>query len=152
MENIKTAVIAVCGISAVRCIIGGISSSAKLKNNVMMILNIMLAVVMSAPFLNGCSEFEIPEFSGYSLDYDYSQDKYAQKLCETTAENISEILEQQFSSSGIYCEKILVEVNISAEYSISISRVMIITEDFEAAALIVKSCLGAETEVVNGAE
>ena len=55
----------------------------------------------------------------------------------------------QSNSSGIACYKIETDVNISDDGSISINRVILIADDFEKAAEIVRSSLGQDTEVVN---
>lgn len=149
MENVKSAVMAVCIVSATKCFIGNIASASKLKNQLAMILNLLLAVVMISPFASGISEFELPEISDYELEYDYSGDIYAKVLVEQTAMNIESVLMEQISSAGIPCEKIEVGINISPDYSISISRVTVTSKDFEAVAEIVRKSLGDGTEVVN---
>lgn len=149
MENVKSAVMAVCIVSAAKCLIGNIASASKLKNQLAMVLNLLLAVVMVSPFASGISGFELPEISDYELEYDYSGDIYAEVLAEQTAVNIESVLMEQILSSGIPCEKIEVEINISPDYSISISRVTVTSEDFQAAAEIVRKSLGDGTEVVN---
>lgn len=150
MENIKSAVMAVCIVSAVKCLIGSITAVSKLKNQIGMLLNLLLAVVMISPFVNGLSDFELPEISDYELTgYDYSDDIYASALAEQTAMNVESVLIQQISSAGIQCEKINAEINISPDYSISISRVTVTSEDFEVVAEIIRKSLGDETEVIN---
>lgn len=149
MENVKSAVMAVCIVSAAKCLIGNIASASKLKNQLAMVLNLLLAVVMISPFVNGISEFELPEISDYELEYDYSSDIYAEVLVEQTAMNIESVLMEQILSAGIPCEKIEAEINISPDYSISISRVTVTSEDFQAAVEIIRKSLGDGTEVVN---
>lgn len=149
MENIKSAVMAVCVVSAAKCLIGSIASASKLKNQLAMILNLLLAVVMISPFVNGISGFELPEISDYELEYDYSDDVYAAFLVQQTAENVESVLIEQIKAAEIQCEKIEVEVNISPDYSISINKVTVTSEDFQAVAEIVHKSLGNETEVVN---
>ena len=149
MENVKSAVMAVCIVSAVKCLIGNITAVSKLKNQLAMILNLLLAVVMLSPFASGISGFELPEISDYELEYDYSGDIYAETLAKQTAENIESILTEQILSAGISCEKIKAEVNISPDYSIFISRVTVTSEDFQAVAGIIRQSLGDGTEVVN---
>lgn len=149
MENVKSAVMAVCIVSAAKCLIGNIAAASKLKNQLAMILNLLLAVVMISPFVSGISGFELPEISDYELEYDYSGDIYAEVLVKQTAMNIESVLMEQISAAGIPCEKIEVEVNISPDYSISISRVTVTSEDFQAAAEIIRKSLGDGTEVLN---
>lgn len=152
METVKSAVMAVCAVSAARCVIGNIVSASKLKNQVALILNLLLAVTMFTPFAQGFSGFNMPDISSYEFGaYDYSGDPYAEALVRQTEENISAVLGQQLSGAGIKYSELVIDVNISADYSISINSVTVTTEDFEAASLILKSCLGNETEVINGA-
>ncbi|MCM1133099.1 MAG: hypothetical protein NC340_06470 [Ruminococcus flavefaciens] len=153
MENIKSAVMAVCIVSASKCLIGSIASASRLKNQLGMLLNLLLAVVMISPFANGIAEFELPEISDYRLaEYNSSDDVYALALAEQTAVNIESVLFQQISAMGLSCEKIEAEVNISYDYSISISRVTVTSEDFEAVAGIIRRSLGDGTEVVNAVD
>lgn len=149
MENVKSAVMAVCIVSAVKCLIESVSGASKLKNQLAMVLNLLLAVVMITPFVSGISGFELPEISEYEFEYDYSGDVYAQALADETADNIAGVLAEQIASAGIPCEKIEVAVNISPDYSISISSVTVTSEDFQAVAEIVRKSLGDGTEVVN---
>lgn len=152
MENIKSAVMAVCIVSAVKCLIGNISAVSKLKNQLSMILNLLLALVMISPFASGISEFELPEISDYTIDYDYTNDVYAEILVQETESNIEAVLMEQITASGIICEKIDVEVNISPDYSISINRVTVTSEDFQAVSEIIRKSLGDGTEVINVAD
>ena len=58
------------------------------------------------------------------------------------------VLRDQIAGAGINCDKIEIDVNISEDSIISISKVIITADDFEAAASIVRSSVGSETEVV----
>lgn len=152
MEKIKAAVIAVCAVSAARCVICNIVSASKLKEQVAMIMNILLAIVLLAPFAEGISGFSLPDLGNYEMPLpDELQDRYSDALIYQTSENVSAVLAQQLESSGISFEKIETEVNISADYSIFISSVTVTTDDFEAAEELIKNSLGMETEVINGA-
>lgn len=153
MDNVKSAVMAVCVVSAAKCLIGNIASASKLKSQIEIIMNLLLAVVMLSPFVSGTSGFELPEITDYQLaDYDYSYDIYASALAEKTSENIESVLIQQITAAGVSFEKIEVEVNISPDYSISINRVTVTSQEFQAAADIITSSLGSETEVINGTD
>lgn len=149
--DLKPAVLAVCAVSAAKCLIGQAAGAAKMKNQIRLMLDVLLALVLITPFVQGFSGFELPQVGVYELaDYGYSQELYLQALSEQTAANVEEILAQQLTAAGVGCEKIVADVNISEDNSISITKVTVTTEDFEAAAEIVKNSLGRETEVVNG--
>ena len=67
-----------------------------------------------------------------------------------TEKNISDVLAEQISAAGINCGEILTEVNISEDFSISINRVTVKTDDFFGAERIIRETLGSSTEVING--
>ena len=151
MESVRSTVIAICAVSAARSVIGGVLSSSKLKTSIVLIIDLLLALVMIAPFAQGTINFELPDLSDYSyISADLENDAYAMSVKAETEDNINEVLEQQLQSAGINYTSIETDVNISADYSISISSVTIIAEDYEGAALIVKNSLGMGTEVING--
>ncbi len=150
MDEIKAAVGAVCAVSAVRCVVGNITSATRLKNQVMIILDLLLAAVMAAFFMRGCSSFELPEISVYEYESGEYESAYEETLESQVSSNICLVLQQQLEAAGIDCEKIQAEVNISADGSIFINRVTVISGDFQAASDIIRSSLGTETEVVNG--
>lgn len=151
MEGIKSTVIAICAVSAARCIVGNAAATSKLKSGLTTIFNLLLALIMITPFAQGTICLELPDISDYSYPVaDYGDDAYAMALKSETEANITAVLQQQFDSAGINYELIETNVNISADYSISISSVTITAKDYEAAALMVKNCLGMETEVING--
>ncbi len=151
MESIKSTVAAICAVCAARTVIGGILSESKLKSGVIIMLDLFLALTMITPFAQGTIEFELPNLNDFSYtSADIEHDSYAAAVKEQTEENINSVLEQQFQSAGINFTSVETNVNISADYSISISSVTIMAEDYTAAALIVKSSLGMETEVING--
>lgn len=151
MENIKSIVMAICALSGARCLVGNLVADSKLKSGVVTIFNLLLALIMITPFAQGTIHFELPDISDYSYPTAYYEDdKYAMALKSETEANITAILEQQLQSANINFESIEPDVNISADYSISISSVTIKADDYEAAALMVKNSLGSETEVING--
>lgn len=151
MEGIKSTVLAICAISAARCIVGNAAAASKFKSGLTTMFNLLLAMIMITPFAQGTISLELPDISDYSYPVaDYGDDAYAIALKSETEANITTVLEQQLDSAGINFELIETNVNISADYSISISSVTITAEDYEAAALMVKNCLGMETEVING--
>lgn len=148
--DMKAAVLAVCVFSAAKSLIGQTAGSVKMKDQLKLILDILLALVITAPFVSGFADFRLPEIANYELaDYDCPQKLYDAALAEQTASNVCDILAEQIAAAGIDCEKITAEVNILSDGSISISRVTVNTEDIEGAAAVIRNTLGDETEVVN---
>lgn len=150
MEEFSNAVKAVCIVSAAVCIVENLVSGTRLRSQMRLILNLVLLMAVTAPFVRGGLEFELPDFGKYdSPDYSYSMEIYHEELKRKTSENVSAVLLEQITAAGIKCEKIEVGVNISEDSSISISRVIISADDFNGAAEIVRSSLGSETEVID---
>ncbi len=150
MESIKNSVIAVCTVSAAICIIESLVSGTRLKNQMKLILNLVLITAAAAPFFNGGSALDLSGFNSHDIpDYGYSQDIYNEELRRQISYNISAVLLQQIQAEGISCEKIETEVNIPESGSISITKVTLKTDNFKKASEIVRSSLGSETEVVN---
>ena len=153
MEGFRNSVMAVCIVSAVISVVGSLVSGSQLRNQVKLILELVLAVTVISPFVNGKSSLELPETGLYEdMDYSYSMEIYNESLKQTASRNISAVLMEQITASGINCEKVDAEVNISEDGSISISRVKISADNFRGAADIVRTCLGAETEVIDEKE
>lgn len=151
MENFTSAVRTVCIVSAGICLVRNMTGGTKLKTHMELLLKLIFALVLLAPIVKGGIELELPDFSSYSGGgYSFSPELYDSELIRQTSENIAEVLRTQIEAAGLSCDKITAEVNISESGSISINRVIISSEDFEAAAQIIRSSLGAETEVVNG--
>lgn len=150
MESLKNSVIAVCTVSAAICIMESLVSGTRLKNQMKLILNLVLITAAAAPFFKGGFHIDLSEPGSFSsADYGYSQEIYNEELRRQTSYNISSVLLQQIQAAGISCEKIETEINIPEDGSISITKVTLKTDDFKRAAEIVRSSLGNETEVVN---
>jgi len=114
-------------------------------------MKLVLAASVIAVISEGAVSLEIPDIpSGSGTDYSEAEQVRDAELVRQTGENISEVLRGQLSAAGIETEKIETEVNILEDGSINISRVIISSADNEAAAEIIRSSLGLETEVVNG--
>ncbi|MBO5104258.1 MAG: hypothetical protein J6B74_04260 [Ruminococcus sp.] len=149
MEDFKNAVMAVCIVSAGVCMIENMVTATKLKSQMKLLLNLTVATVLIASFTKGGISFELPDFPSYDAD-EYSYSLYSEEMCRQTAENISDILLEQLSASGINCSKIETEVNISDDNSIFISKVTISADDFGKATEIIRNSIGSDTEVING--
>ena len=151
MEGLNSAVRAICAVSAVMCVVEALAGGTRLKGQLRLILDLILALVLTAPFVKGGLEFELPVIDQADLSaYGYSQEVYLAQVKAQSEENIASVLAEQISGAGIACENVSVEVNISPDLSIDISKVELKTDSFSQAAEVVRSSLGAETEVVDG--
>lgn len=148
--EIRGAVLAVCAVAAARYLVGQASGSLKMRGQLKLILDILLALAITAPFARGFAEFGLPDTVVYEQpDYRYAEEMKDRALAQQTAENVCDILTEQLGAAGIDCEKISAEVNISQDGRISINRVAVITNDIGRATELIRSTLGEETEVVN---
>ena len=151
MEDLKNAVMAVCIISAGVCMIENMVSGTRLKTQMKFLLNLTVVTVLVASFTKGGIAFEMPDFSEYGKqDYGISQEVYNNEICRQTAENVSSVIAEQLTASGINCTEIQTEVNISDDNSIFISKVIISADDFVTAVGIIRNIIGNSAEVVNG--
>ncbi len=151
MEEFAKVIKAVCIISAGICLVDGLASGTRLKNQMKFLLNLVFITVVVTPIISGTFSLELPKLDIQSItDYGDSEMLYHEELKRQTGANISLVLEQQLSAAGINCTEIETNINISETNSISISSVTVKADDFEAAARVIRNSLGAETEVYNG--
>ncbi|MBE6861285.1 MAG: hypothetical protein E7497_00080 [Ruminococcus sp.] len=151
MDNLKEIIRAVCIISAAICIMDGLVSGTRLKNQMKFLLNLIFITVIVTPFLKGTLKFELPDLKNYTLpEYTKQDELYNEEIRIQTGENISSVLLQQLEAAGVECSKIETNVNISETNSIYISNVTVSADDFQAAAQVIRNSLGEETEVIDG--
>ncbi len=151
MESIKEIIRAVCIISAAICIMDGLVSGTRLKNQMKFLLNLIFVTVIATPILKGTLKFELPDLKQYTLpEYTQEDELYNEEIRIQTGENISSVLLQQLEAAGIECSKIETKVNISETNSIYISNVTVSADDFQSAAQVIRNSLGEETEVIDG--
>ncbi|MBQ9898880.1 MAG: hypothetical protein IJM44_05440 [Ruminococcus sp.] len=150
MEELKASVVAVCAVSGAICAVENLIAGTGLKTQMRLLMSLVLMLTVITPFVRGGIDIELPEAGDFGVDIGWSQEIYREELARQTAENVCEVLRGQIEAAGVSCGEISAEVNISEDMSISISRVTVSAEDFDAAAEIVRSCLGSGTEVCNG--
>ncbi|MCQ2469263.1 MAG: hypothetical protein MJ100_05580 [Ruminococcus sp.] len=145
-ETIRSVCILSGGLCAVRYIAGGTAFAEQMGY----ILKMIFFIVLITPFVSGKFSFELPEIPDYRYaEYGCTQEEYENELKRCTAENVSQVLAEQISAANVICRKIETEVNISDDSSIIISKVIVSADDFAKAAEVIRSTLGAETEVIN---
>ena len=151
MDNLVSAAGGVCVVSVLICVLRMIAGGTKLKGQAELIMKLVLAASVTAVISDGALNLELPDIpSGTGNDYSAAEQVRDAELIRQTGENISEVLRGQLSAAGIDTEKIETEVNILEDGSIIISRVITSSADNDAAAELIRSSLGQETEVVNG--
>ena len=151
MDALKSAVLSVCILSAGIWAVRELTAVSVLRKRMELILKMVFVIVLLTPFVKGGFEVQLPELSDRELlENNCSREAYKSALAEQTADNISQVLQQQIQASGIKCSKVSVDVNISDDGSIIITKVTVNADNFEKSAEIIKGCLGNETEVVYG--
>lgn len=148
MNELKSAVSALCilGAGAYLCqlILGG----TKLNRQVSLLITMFMAATLLGFFGKGLESFEIPEIPPLALEgNDCASEMYRHELENESAGNICKVLMAQLNAAGIEPEKIEADVNISPDGSISITKVRLTGCGEEGAELVRKS-LGCEREVV----
>jgi len=153
VEELKSAVRAVCIVSAGVCIAENLFSGTRLKGQIKLLLDLAVITVVIAGFTRGTAQFSLPDLSTYNTDYyGFSRELYISELERQTGENISDILMEQLRSAGIECSEIYTDVNISEDNSITINRVEVRTGDFAGAEEVIRKSIGESAEVVNGSD
>jgi len=151
LDTFRSSVTAVAVASAAVCLTESLVSGTRLRKQMKLLLDTVLAMVMLIPFANGSMALEMPEISEIPQpESNYALELYNESLSRNAAENVGAVLYEQLAAAGISCESLDIDVNISADGSISISRVTVIAEDFSAARSVITGCLGSGTEVVDG--
>lgn len=151
MDQFRSAASAVAIASAAVCLTENLVGGTRLHRQMKLMLDAVLAIVMIVPFANGAASFELPEIGEHSLpDSSYALEIYNRQLTHTAADNVGSVLLSQISAAGIVCTDIVIDVNISEDGSIFISRVTVSSDDFAAAEEVIRNSLGSEVEVVNG--
>ena len=150
MDGFKAAAAAICAASGAVCAVGGLVSGTRLKDQMKLLLDMIMLLVVITPFVSGGIAVEMPDTSGFTADLGSARERYIEQLEEQTGSNICDVLREQITAAGISCGEISAEVNISKDMSISISRVTVSSDSFEAAAEIIRRSIGSDTEVVNG--
>lgn len=151
MSEFGTIIKSICILSGAIFLVEGLTSGTRFRTQMRFLLNLLFIIVIAAPVLKGTLSIELPELDEYKLpEFSDQQELYDDEVLRITAENIEAVLMQQLEAAGINCTGITAEINISETNSISISSVTVSADDFNAAAEVIRSSLGADTEVYNG--
>ena len=146
-----------CASAASACVLGIIFSvlknmtpSEKFSGQINMIFSLILILVIATPFADIQLDGDMFDFTD-SLPDDYSE-IYDRQTDRLISANISESLGNELASRGIKPIKISVDINNSADGSISITGAEIIIEDssqIKAAEKAAAQALGIDISFVN---
>ena len=146
-----------CASAASACVLGIIFSvlknmtpSEKFSGQINMIFSLILILVIAAPFADIQLDGDMFDFTD-SLPDDYSE-IYDRQTDRLISANISESLGNELASHGLNPIKISVDINNSADGSISITGAEIIIEDssqIKAAEKAASQALGIDSSFVN---
>ncbi|MBO4877756.1 MAG: hypothetical protein J5501_07110 [Ruminococcus sp.] len=148
MEEIRNTVISACTVSACISLIASVSNGTRLGKSVRFIGDLVLALLLITPFINGASLSELslmPVDTGYSSYV--TEEQYRQTVCREAEDNLRSMLCAELESAGIEYEEIEPEMHIDEQWNICIDRVRIKAGSSDAAEAV-RSYLGEETEVL----
>ncbi|MDD6991079.1 MAG: hypothetical protein PUI48_04550 [Oscillospiraceae bacterium] len=145
-----------CSVSASACILGIIFSvinnmtpSEKFSRQMNIIFSLILILVIFSPFAKGDFKLDMSDISeNIPEDYSYIYNEQTGRLISA---NISDNLGQALSEKGIFPLKISVDINNSADSSISIIGAEIILadrSDSKAAAKTAAEALGVDRSLI----
>lgn len=155
MDILRGSAVSACFLGIVFSVMGNLVPSEKFARQINVIFSLILALVIIPPFIG--ADIELPDFSdGDRILEDYSEIAEI-RLMEEIQENICDSLAELLNGYEIYPLKISVDINNSADGSISINKAEITLSDeryADAARRIVSEALGgAEVNVqIEGSE
>lgn len=146
-----------CQVSASACVLGIIFSvisnmtpSEKFSRQMNIIFSLILILVIFTPFADGEFDLEMSQISESTPeDYSYIYNEQTDRLISA---NISDNLGQALAEKGIFPLKISVDINNSADGSISIIGAEIIladSSDIKAAERTAAEALGVDRSLIN---
>ncbi|WP_432649365.1 hypothetical protein [Huintestinicola sp.] len=145
-----------CQMSASACVLGilfsvisNMTPSEKFSRQMNIIFSLILILVIVTPFADGEFDLEMSQISESTPeDYSYIYNEQTDRLI---SENISDNLGQALAEKEIFPLKISVDINNSADGSISIIGAEIILpegSDSEGAAMLAAEALGVEKSLI----
>lgn len=145
-----------CQMSASACVLGilfsvisNMTPSEKFSRQMNIIFSLILILVIVTPFADGEFDLEMSQISESTPeDYSYIYNEQTDRLI---SENISDNLGQALAEKEIFPLKISVDINNSADGSISIIGAEIIladSSDSEGAAKLAAEALGVERSLI----
>lgn len=149
MDMLCSASASACVLGIIFSVISNMTPSEKFSRQMNIIFSLILILVIVTPFINGDFTFELADITeNIPEDYSYIYEEQTSRLISA---NISDNLGQVLAESGIFPLKISVDINNSADGSISIIGAEIILpkgSDFDTAKKLAAESLGVERSLI----
>lgn len=156
METFRAISLTACFLGIVIAIFDGLYPSEKFAGQMKIIFSLIFILCLAKPVAEG--KFKLPEIadtvaasSDYYSELSENADEY---FIGSVENNISASLTAALNEAKIYPSEVKTSINISENYSISISEVRIVLNDpqeFEAARRCAEEMLGDNVSVVTAA-
>ncbi len=148
MDMLRSSAAAACFLGVIFSMLSNIVPSDKFNKQINIIFALILILAVIPPFMDAEFDLSANVISEEGI-YDYSE-IYNAQLNRQTQSNITEEMRKIFEQNGINTVKISVDVNNSADGSISITKAEIVIADREKlseARKIASAALGRETDI-----
>ncbi len=149
MENIKSAVLAACMVSAGVGMLSALSPGGALGRQMKWIVSLLFAVCLAVPLHNT----ELPTLDllaeqEINAQNELAEEQLREQIMAETRKKLEYALKQALSEQGIRCDSLSAELHIDETGCIHISKVTAVCSDFAGANALLADLLGKEAEIV----
>ena len=142
-----------CFVSLAISLVDMICPEKKFEKQLKVIFSLLFVISVATPFLKGDIILDFPEIDIVSADISVESKRYDDTIIKEIEQNVEKGLRDELISKNLYTKEISVNVNISDNNSISISKVIFYIENSEMEEEIyseIRKILGEETEIIRG--
>ena len=142
-----------CFVSLAISFVDMICPEKKFEKQLKVIFSLIFVISVAMPFLKGNIILDFPEIDIVSSDISLKNQHYNDEIIKQIKKNVEEGLQNELLAKNLHTEEISVNVNISDNNSISISKVIFYTKNSETEEEIyseIRKILGDETEIIRG--
>ncbi|MBP0960435.1 MAG: stage III sporulation protein AF [Oscillospiraceae bacterium] len=142
-----------CFVSLAISFVDMICPEKKFEKQLKVIFSLIFVISVAMPFLKGNIILDFPEIDIVSADVSLENQHYNDEIIKQIEKNVEEGLQNELLVKNLHTEEISVNVNISDNNSISISKVIFYTKNSETEEEIyseIRKILGDETEIIRG--
>ncbi len=149
METMKTVVLTVCVLSFIISIADVLKPGEKFITQLKPVFSLVFisGIIAAAAKTAFDIDFPVSEDISQSEVYDHISEEMNRSVSHRIEENINTYTKELLSNSGISCEKITSEINISQDNRISINRIGYKGKSFDKAKGIIEDSY-PDTEVI----